>query len=172
MNKKETPNRSKEKSRKRRKVRSDKIKLSNEQINDIEGFSAIGLTQEQIAHILGVSPDTIQRRIKEGDSRITEAISRGKSLAIGNVAKKAYELAIGGNSAMIKYYLAIHNGWHEKPTVNICGSPPDENKKEETEKEYQANIIEHMSREEKDEMIELLERQEKLEQKVKERFSP
>lgn len=38
----------------------------------------------------------------------------GKSKAIYKVAHKAYELAIDGNVAMIKYFLSCRGGWSEK----------------------------------------------------------
>jgi predicted DNA-binding protein (UPF0251 family) len=162
----------KEKKRRRRKVRSDKITFTKKEISDIEGFAAIGLTQEQICHVLGVSPDTLQRRVKEGDTRITDAILRGKSLAIGNVAKKAYESAMGGNTAMIKYFLAIHNNWHEKPVVNNCGGPPQENNSYQNAVDEFDELLDAMTDEELDKYGVLLEEQIKLRKTVEARVSP
>ncbi len=93
-----------------RKERSDKITFDKKDISKIETMSAMGLSINQI----GISTDTMYRRMNEGNINLSAALSRGKSKAIYKVAHKAYELAIDGNVAMIKYFLSCRGGWSEK----------------------------------------------------------
>jgi predicted transcriptional regulator len=97
-----------------RKQRSDKITFTIKDITKVESMSAMGLSLEQIASILGVSTDTIYRRMNEGNIDLSAALSRGKSKALFQIANKAYKLALEGNPSMIKYFLSCRGGWSEK----------------------------------------------------------
>lgn len=103
----------------KRKTRSDKIVFQEPDIKRIENLSALGLTLEEIASVFNVSADTLYRRCKEKDSSLTAALLRGKSRAIIKVAKKAYELAIEGNTSMIKYILSCKGGWIQNTQLTV-----------------------------------------------------
>lgn len=163
--------------RKRRKTRKDKIQFTDEQIVQIETMAGYGLTQLQICHILEVSPDTMQRRVREGDTRITAAIGRGQSKGNLMIAQKAYNIAMEGNAGMIKYILSCRAGWSDKPQIN----EPDEDELALYEEEFRQRIreeeseqakkfIEVMTDEEMDEYKDLLTKEKALRKKVEGRL--
>lgn len=95
-----------------RKIRKDKITFSPEQIEMMERLAGLGLTVVQICSILGVSHQTLYRRISEdGGDEISETLHRGKAVALSKVAEKAFELALEGDSNMIRYILSSKGGW-------------------------------------------------------------
>jgi hypothetical protein len=102
----------------KRKVRKDKIKLTTKDLNQIETMAGLGFTQIQICNVLGISVDTLKRRLKEGDKELSAVISKGKVNALSKIAKKAYTLAISGNTSMIKYFLSCQGGWSEKEQIS------------------------------------------------------
>lgn len=72
-------------------------------IEQVEKLASQGLTLEQIAHVLGISYDTLNRRSKEL-SEFSEAIKRGKAKGIAQITNKLHEKALeGDNTAMIFY---------------------------------------------------------------------
>lgn len=105
----------------KRKTRKDKIVFSSEQLQIMERLAGHGLTVKQICYIMGVSPDTIYRRIAEGCDELSAILQRGKAIAISKVAEVAYELALEGDSGMIKYILSTQAGWTEKSQITIEG---------------------------------------------------
>lgn len=106
----------------RRKTRSDKIVLTDEQYEIMEKLAGLGLTIKQICSIIGVSHQTLYRRLKEdGIEKISVTLSRGRSVAISKVAAKAFDLALEGDSSMIKYILSTQGGWTEKSQITIEG---------------------------------------------------
>lgn len=149
----------------KRKERSDKIKISSKELKQIETMAGLGFNRKQICAVLGFSEDTLRRRLQEGNKELSAVISKGKIEALSKVAKKAYTLAISGNTSMIKYFLNCQGGWDEKQQiVEELPSPEEEREKEVTE------IIVEMSREEREEYSKLLEGQMALEQKIKDRI--
>jgi hypothetical protein len=109
----------------KRKTRRDKIQLTAKDLKQIETLAGLGLTQEQISGVLGFSVDTLKRRLRENENDLAALMSRGKTNALSKVAKKAYSLAIAGNTSMIKYFLGCQGGWSEK--VQINNVPPVSN---------------------------------------------
>lgn len=105
----------------KRKTRCDKISISKEQLIVMEKLAGFGLTVKQICHVLGFSPDTVYRRINEGDDEISATLLRGKSASLSKVAEKAFELALNGDSGMIKYILSTQGGWSEKSQITVNG---------------------------------------------------
>lgn len=97
-----------------RKVRSDKFNFSDIDIKKIEKMASLGLSINQISAIFGISTDTFYRRCQEINCDLSAAVTRGRAKAICNVAQKAYDLAIAGDTSMIKYYLSSMAGWSEK----------------------------------------------------------
>lgn len=106
----------------RRKTRSDKIVLTDEQFEIMEKLAGLGLTIKQICSIIGISHQTLYRRLKEdGIEKISVTLSRGRSVAISKVAAKAFDLALEGDSSMIRYILSTQAGWTEKSQITIEG---------------------------------------------------
>lgn len=84
-------------------------------LDKVEALAARGLTEEQIAHSLGVCYDTLNERKKEL-SEFAEAIKRGKNKGIAAVANKLYDNAQVGNVSAQIFYLKCRAGWKE---VNV-----------------------------------------------------
>lgn len=101
-----------------RRVRKDKFIFSPEDIEKIEHLAALGLSIKQISGVFGVSSDTLYRRCNEGNIDLSAAIEKGRGLAVANVAAKAYQLALDGNTSMIKYVLSCKGGWSDKSQIN------------------------------------------------------
>lgn len=148
-----------------RKERSDKIIFTSKDISKIESMAAMGLSLEQIASIFGVSTDTIYRRMNEGNIDLSAALSRGKSKALYKIANKAYNLAMEGNVAMIKYFLSCRGGWSEKLQII-----EDNRVKEEQDKRRQLEaVVDAMTDEEIDAYKNLNDQMREIEEEAKAR---
>lgn len=79
-------------------------------------MAGYGLTNLQIAHILGIGKDTFYRMMDEvPDLRL--AIDRGVALAAMNVTQKAYQMAISGQSpSMTIFWLKTRCRWKDVST--------------------------------------------------------
>lgn len=141
-----------------RKTRSDKVTFSEKDLEKIEKLAGLGFTVEEIAVIFGVSKHTLYRRAKETGSQINETIYSGRLKAIGNVAAKAYELSLEGNTAMIKYFLSCRGGWVEKSQVINSLERGDPHIRTKEERDLELNkFLESMPRGDRDNFMEALE---------------
>ena len=76
-------------------------------------MAGVGLNLNQIAAIIGVSPATLDRRIKDTPA-IAEAISKGRSDASEKVMNTAFQMATSGtNPAMTIFWLKVRERWKE-----------------------------------------------------------
>lgn len=151
----------------KRKERADKIKLSAKDLKQIETMAGLGLTQEQISNVLGFSVDTLKRRLRENENDLSALMGRGKTNALTKVAKKAYSLAIAGNTSMIKYFLGCQGGWTEK--VQINNVPPQTNEISNIDKKR--DLLSSMTQEELAKYKTILLARKELEDSVKKRMS-
>jgi predicted transcriptional regulator len=85
--------------------------LTDEQVAQVEKLAAV-LTLEQIADFLGVSGQTVRRRMKE-EPRVLEAFTRGRARAVGQVATNLVQQAVAGNTQAAIFYLKTQAGWKE-----------------------------------------------------------
>lgn len=95
--------------------RGPHIKYSEEFAGKVEHLAALGMTQEDVGHILGVSSDTLQRHY-------SEAWGKGKAVAKAKVANKLFEKAMAGDSASIFFWLKTQAGWREVQRVDHTSS--------------------------------------------------
>ena len=90
-----------------------KLKLSEEQKPLASKLAGIGCTVKQIAHILDISESTLERRLVE-DTKLYDALDKGRAMAGAEVMKTAYQMAISGrNPFMTTFWLKCRLGWHE-----------------------------------------------------------
>lgn len=89
-------------------------------LDKIEAFASRGLTREQVAHNLGVSAKTLQRRTKER-ADVEEAYQRGKAKGIAKIANALFEKASQGNVTAQIFYLKCH-GWKEASELEVKSS--------------------------------------------------
>lgn len=95
--------------------------LSPDELRQLETLAGIGLPTHQIAAAMGMSAGTLKRRIKETPGG-SDPIKKGRSIALSNVAKTAYQLAVSGKvPAMTMFYLKTRGGWREKDRVEHTG---------------------------------------------------
>ena len=72
-------------------------------IAEIERMGGIGLTMEQIAYNLRISPATLYAK-KRLFNEFSEAIKRGAAKANEVVVNKRFEIAVGGNVVACIYW--------------------------------------------------------------------
>lgn len=101
----------------KRKIRSDKFLVNEDDLQKIENLAALGLNMDQIASVFGLSADTLYRRCKEGNTDLSASILKGRTRAIQKIAEKAFELALEGDVGLIKYILSCKGGWTEKSQI-------------------------------------------------------
>lgn len=96
-------------------------------IEKIENLAALGMTQEEIAYALGSNPETWFKRIREGNTAMTEAFRKGKgrhaTIVFGGLSKAASQ----GNVAALIYLSKVHFGRRENVLLthegNADGAP-------------------------------------------------
>ena len=98
------------------------FKINKSVLNRIEHNAKLGLTQEKIAHLLDVTPETLSRK-KQDHPEIQQAISRGRAKTVGALSSSLLEASEKGSvQAQI---FALKNlspeSWSERqqPLVNV-----------------------------------------------------
>lgn len=88
----------------------------------VEKLAARGITREQVAHNLGISRKTFQRRSKD-DPLLEEAYQRGKAKGITEIANALYDKAKNGNTTAQIFFLKC-NGWKEESSLEVTNTTP------------------------------------------------
>lgn len=101
---------------------SEKIVLTEEQKIELETLAAV-MTTQQIADYFGFSQDTWFEIIKR-DEDVLRVYKRGKSKAIGIVAKGLLMKARNGDTASAIFYLKTQAGWKEKTEPAVVVNVP------------------------------------------------
>lgn len=73
-------------------------------ISQVEAMAGRGLTEEQIAHSLGISHDTLFRR-KKDSAEFREAIKKGKAKGLRQITNSLFTSATNGNVTAQIFYL-------------------------------------------------------------------
>lgn len=82
----------------------------------VEALASV-LTLEQMSDYFGIARNTFNA-ICERQPEVLEHYKRGKTRAIGNVAKNLLTLANEGNLTAIIFYLKTQAGWRETTDIN------------------------------------------------------
>jgi hypothetical protein len=80
------------------------------------------LTKSQVADYFGMTEKTL-RAVEERQPEVSTAYSKGKAMAIADVATSLYEQAKNGNIKAAKFYLKTQAGWREHETTTVTASP-------------------------------------------------
>jgi DNA-binding CsgD family transcriptional regulator len=72
--------------------------------NKIEELASYGLTQEQIAHNIGIHPSTLSKH-KGSNCQLSEAIKRGAAIGIKQIANALFQSAMNGNVTAQIFFL-------------------------------------------------------------------
>jgi len=78
--------------------------FNDEVLQEIEQCAAQGLTQEQIASCLGISPEFLSRS-KSANDQVNQAIKKGKAQGLKKVTNALFNKAIDGDTTAMIFYL-------------------------------------------------------------------
>ena len=99
-------------------------KLDDKQIAQVEALASV-LTKARLADYFGITEKTF-RAVEERQPEVSTAYSKGKAMAIADVASSLYEQAKSGNIQAAKFYLKTQAGWREDAPVEL--SQPDDDR--------------------------------------------
>jgi DNA-binding XRE family transcriptional regulator len=82
-------------------------------LKEVERLAGLGLTQEQIAISVGVSPRTLESR-KAESAEFAAAIKKGQADAIQEVSNALFQNAKGGNVTAQIFFLKARAQWKDR----------------------------------------------------------
>ena len=99
-----------------------KFEATPEILEQVEHWASRGLTQEQIAHCLHITPGTISRH-KAANELVAQAIKRGIDTGIGEVTNALFENAMAGNLGAQCFYLKNRDKyrWRDQHDLTLSG---------------------------------------------------
>jgi hypothetical protein len=77
-----------------------------------ERAAMVGLTNEQIALILGICRDSLHNKMQK-EPELVDAIDRGRAHGIHTMAHGLYQAGINGNVVAAIFWLKSRAGWKE-----------------------------------------------------------
>lgn len=106
--------------------------LEPDNILRMQAWARDGLSDEQLAHNMGITPSTLYEW-KKKYPEISESLKKGKEVADIEVENALHELAVSGNVTAIIFWLKnrLPEKWRDKRDVDLGGevktsSPYDE----------------------------------------------
>lgn len=106
--------------------------LEPDNILRMQAWARDGLSDEQLAHNMGITPSTLYEW-KKKYPEISESLKKGKEVADIEVENALHEMAVSGNVTAIIFWLKnrLPEKWRDKRDVNLGGevktsSPYDE----------------------------------------------
>lgn len=93
------------------------IEITDEHIRQAEILAGYGLTQNQIADVLGIARRTFAR--KKDEPRVLAALEKGQAKAQMNMAKSIYERGTSGDMTAAIWWEKTRAGRHEKVAVMV-----------------------------------------------------
>lgn len=87
-------------------------------LQKVERYASLGLTQQQIADALGISVDTLYSRKRENQD-FQDAIKRGQAKGVAFVASRLLEKVKERDTASIIFFLKTRGGWTEKQQFEV-----------------------------------------------------
>ncbi len=86
------------------------LKFTNQQIEQVKTLAGYGLTNDQVATVMGIAKNTLYN-----NDELLAAIKTGQAIAATQLHKTAYEIAVKDrNPAMCMFILKCRHGWREK----------------------------------------------------------
>lgn len=77
-------------------------------LDNIEKWTANGLTVKQIATNLGLSDRTLYRHMRQTDSRLSQSVKKGREVAVTEIEGAMFNSAKGYTRIVKKYYKVKH----------------------------------------------------------------
>lgn len=91
------------------------------EVNSIEALAQYGMSEERIAHVLGISLSTFELAKKKHDS-VRQGLLKGRAVASATVCQTAFEMAISKKHiAMTIFWLKVREGWKETQVIEHSG---------------------------------------------------
>ena len=102
--------------------------LKKADINDyhldlISRSAGLGLTQEEIAHLIGANFETFRAWLKK-DDQIRKVYEHGKANTRFKVVQKLMDKINDGDTACILFYLKCQCGWKENKDLKVTSLSP------------------------------------------------
>jgi transcriptional regulator with XRE-family HTH domain len=92
-----------------KRVGRPKLVVTKEMCQRAEAYASQGLTQEQIAAVMGMATSTLYDKQNEF-TEFSNAIKRGKGKGIQQVTNKLFEKALEGDNTAMIFYLKKQSG--------------------------------------------------------------
>lgn len=89
------------------------IQITQEMLRQAEELAGYGMTQEQIAAVLGISDRSLRRRKQDNDEFLA-AMRRGKAKASAEVGRALYRRAKDGDIPAIRWWEMTRDGRSER----------------------------------------------------------
>lgn len=96
--------------------RPRKLILDAATVTKVEAYATCGLTQEEIALLLGIAPSTFCEN-KAYSEKLSEAIKVGQAKAHAHVASKLVSQINAGSVPATIFYLKARCKWNDRPDL-------------------------------------------------------
>ena len=93
-----------------------KKELNHDHYSLIEKAAGLGLTQDNIAYLIGANPHTFRIWL-ENDIEVNLFYRKGKAKAVMSVSEKLMDKINNGDTTSIIFYLKCQAGWKDKDNV-------------------------------------------------------
>lgn len=94
--------------------------LNDEELAQVEALASV-LSTEQIADYFGIGRTTFYQ-VMERQPEVSVRYKKGRSKAIGSVAKGLLQKAQSGDNAAMMFYLKTQAGWRETQNIDHTSS--------------------------------------------------
>lgn len=91
----------------------------------VERLAAQGLTVEQIARVLGISPGTYYEKVKEYPE-LSETVKAGRAKGVEAISNALFDKAMSGDNTAMIFYLKnrANKSWSDHPSENEASAEP------------------------------------------------
>ena len=101
------------KNKKVKKIGRPKFEITTDLCKKAESLAAQGLTQQQIASVLGISETTLYDK-QSKYTEFSDSIKRGKDKGIATVTNALFNKARQGDNTSMIFYLKNQAGWQDR----------------------------------------------------------
>ncbi len=97
-----------------------KIEITDKLCEKAESLAAQGLTQDQLALVLGMGARTLYEK-KGAFPQLSQSIKKGQAQGVEAVTNKLFEKAREGDNTAMIFYLKNRAGWKDKQEIEHTG---------------------------------------------------
>lgn len=133
-----------DKKKTKKKVGRPQFEPTDEQRKMVKTLAGVGVPQEQIAAIIGITDDTLRKHF-EVETQV------GKAMAHSNMAQAIYQKAIKGSERMMIFFAKTQMKWKETDALEVTGKDGGPLKIEQEYKQSLAKLLAGIKPEEDEE---------------------